>query len=112
MSVFENLNINRAWDSSYFNENLATDPNKFEKYRHSDALFADIMVNTQGAYQAKKVRPGDEETIYFIKNHFKEVLEKNRNIIDKSEKYKDHENVIDALIEDNNLYFIDFPSLH
>lgn len=111
MSDFENINMNRIWQYSYFNETLMDLPVKerFEKYRHSDALFGDLMVNTQGIYQAKKVK--DEETVKFVKNRFSKVLEANRKVIDKSGRYVSNPDIIDALIQDNNLFFVHYPAL-
>lgn len=60
----ENININRVWNSSYFNPQLENDPNKFKKFKHSDALFADLMLNTQDVFKIKKIK--DPEMIKYV----------------------------------------------
>ena len=110
----ENINLNRTWDNSYFNEDNANRPDKWNRFRHYDALFADMMVTTQGIYKAKRVK--DPEMIEKVKEQFKAMLEENRKeFMSKGGKKRNVDDktkcIVDALVEDDNLWYIDYPEL-
>ena len=85
-TAFENINLNIAWANSYWNPDNTklADSEKFRKYRRSDVLFGDYIVNTQGIYQAKRVlrknEDGSENKEYVkVKSLFQKHLNENRS---------------------------------
>lgn len=51
----ESINLSRIWKNSYYNP---ANHSKTDWQRQSDALFADMMTNTQGVYKAQKIVKG------------------------------------------------------
>ena len=74
--------------------------------RQSDALFADMMTNTQGIYKAKKLCRDTEQYIK-AKKHFSEVFNKNKHYFGK----KDCEDIFENLVESGDLYWMDYEVL-
>ena len=103
-SAFESVNIQRTWEYSYWNP---FNRNQEETYKKSDLLFADMLVNTQGIYKARKIR---HDTIIKEKavNFFEAILEKNR---DKFNEGKGERSILDELIDNENLFYLDYPVL-
>ena len=54
----EAVNLSRIWDNSYYN---LKNKDSTHWQRKSDVLFADMIVNTQGVYKAKKIQKGSEQ---------------------------------------------------
>ena len=103
-SAFESVNIQRTWDSSYWNP---INRGNERAYKKSDLLFADMMVNTQGIYKVRKIRH-DTMIKEKVVNFFSSVLEKNRDRFDEAVGEK---NIIDSLIDNDNLFYLDYPAL-
>ena len=66
-----------------------------------------MMVNTQGIYKVRKVRH-DTMMKEKVVNFFSAVLEKNRDRFDEAMGEK---SIIDSLIENENLFYLDYPAL-
>ena len=113
-SSMENINLNRTWEKSYFNQANINRPDKWNRFRHYDALFGDMMTSTQGIYKAKRVKHPD--IIEKVKEQFKDMLEENRKEFMAKGRTKRNVDdiskcIVDALIEDDNLWYIDYPDL-
>ena len=102
-SAMESVNQAKIWKSSWYNpNNLGT----LNWTRQSDALFADMMTNTQGIYKAKKVHPGTPQ-YEKVKKQFGKMLDENR----KHFKIPEGKDIVDTLIGENNLFYMDYPGL-
>ena len=64
-----------------------------------------MMVNTEGIYKLKKIK-NDSEMKEKVAKFFSAILEKHKAKFHESEKEK---NIIDALIESDNLFCLDYP---
>ena len=73
-TAMEAVNLSRIWDNSYYNPK---NKDSTDWQRKSDVLFADMMVNTQGVYKAKKIQKGSEQHKKAY-THFKNLLNKHR----------------------------------
>lgn len=72
------------------------------------------MTSTQGIYKAKRVKHPD--IIEKVKEQFKDMLEENRKEFMAKGRTKRNVDdiskcIVDALIEDDNLWYIDYPDL-
>lgn len=90
-NAMESVNMATMWNCSWWNP---ANYGKFDLYRKSDTLFADMIVNTQGVYKAKKVLKGSAMHEK-VKKLFEETLTPHR-----SNFGPDHQNgsLIDSLV--------------
>ena len=112
-TAFEGINMNLAWSKSFWNKalnNLSAEK-RLEKYRYSDILFADFAINTQGIYKAKRVPSASKnpERHQEIGELFSEHLQKNRDLL--GPQYQNSDNVFQKMVEDGNLYIVEYPEL-
>jgi hypothetical protein len=103
-TAFESVNVEKCWRNSYWNP---ANQGKMEAYKKSDILFADSMVNVHNIFMVKKVAK-DSATHRKVADFFEGILEKNRSSFIEAEEGK---SIIDSLIEQNNLYYVDYPAL-
>ena len=96
----ELVNMAKTWEWSWWNPENKGD---FEKYRKSDALFADMIVNTQGVYKAKRVNKGSDIHAK-VKKLFEQTLNQHRQHFNVN----GDQSVVESLIDASNLYWVDY----
>ena len=71
----------------------------------SDALFADMMTNTQGIYKAMKIIEGTQ-AYKKAKRCFSDLLRENRKTIGV-----EGEDTFEEMVKEGKLFYMDYPEL-
>lgn len=103
-NAMESVNMSNVWASSWWNP---VNKGRFDLYKKSDTLFADMIVNTQGVYKAKRVIE-NSAMHKKIAGLFESALSPHRNNFGDSLK---DGSLIDSLVKSNNLYYVEYPEL-